>query len=334
MHLQPTCTSRSRAGSESILKKRVVTDFNNPPHQRSRWPSGCAGATVRRRGAAGVCDRREGKLRLRGYPPGAAWKSIPVGTAALSERVAAFRRGLDVEALREYAEGGKPVLFDLGLANDLYAALIGPVEEVIKDARHLASGPADHAAISPAHDREASHCNSAAQGHLLVPGRRLAHQTPGSERSSLAREPQQGPAPSGAPGPEHQAGGVCRSAVRSGRAGEGAGRTARTDSRRRHEGLQRLLAGRQHRPGQARPVCHRCSTPLTNSRRWPASSVPRRRPPRQRRQRNRGEADGAGRLPVSISRPIVSSPRTSRGFPNRHLRSRCRSSRPSLMMGC
>jgi ankyrin repeat protein len=31
--------------------------------------------------------------------------------------VAAFRRGLDVEALRQSAEGGKPVLFDQGLAN-------------------------------------------------------------------------------------------------------------------------------------------------------------------------------------------------------------------------
>jgi hypothetical protein len=45
----------------------------------------------------------------------ATWKPIPLGTAALSSRVAAFRRGLDVEALREQAEGGKPVLFDLGL---------------------------------------------------------------------------------------------------------------------------------------------------------------------------------------------------------------------------
>jgi hypothetical protein len=67
----------------------------------------------------------------------AAWKPIALGTAALSEKVAAFRRGLDVEALRQSAQSGKPVLFDLGLANDLYAALIGPVEDLVKDARHL-----------------------------------------------------------------------------------------------------------------------------------------------------------------------------------------------------
>jgi CHAT domain-containing protein len=75
---------------------------------------------------------------------GTAWKQIALGTAALSEKVAAFRRGLDVEALRQEAVGGKPMLFDLGLANELYVALIGPVEEVTKDASHLlvvGSGP-------------------------------------------------------------------------------------------------------------------------------------------------------------------------------------------------
>jgi hypothetical protein len=65
----------------------------------------------------------------------AAWKQIPLGTAALSSRVAAFRRGLDVEALRQSAEGGKPVLFDLGLANELYVSLIGPVEDLVKGMR-------------------------------------------------------------------------------------------------------------------------------------------------------------------------------------------------------
>jgi CHAT domain len=67
----------------------------------------------------------------------AAWKQIPLGTAALSSRVAAFRRGLDVEALRQSAEGGKPVLFDLGLANELYVSLIRPVEDLVKDAHHV-----------------------------------------------------------------------------------------------------------------------------------------------------------------------------------------------------
>jgi hypothetical protein len=74
----------------------------------------------------------------------AAWKPIALGTAALSEEVAPFRRGLDVEVLRQSPEGGKPVLFDLGVANELYVSLIGPVDSLIKDARHVLvvlSGP-------------------------------------------------------------------------------------------------------------------------------------------------------------------------------------------------
>jgi CHAT domain-containing protein/tetratricopeptide (TPR) repeat protein len=81
----------------------------------------------------------------------AAWKQIGLGTAALSEKVAAFRRGLDVEALRQEAVGGKPALFDLGLANELYAALIGPVEEVTKDARHLLVVPSGPLTSLPFH---------------------------------------------------------------------------------------------------------------------------------------------------------------------------------------
>jgi tetratricopeptide (TPR) repeat protein/CHAT domain-containing protein len=80
-----------------------------------------------------------------------AAKVIPLGASALSEKVAAFRRGLDVEALRQSAEAGKPVLFDLGLANELYAALIGPVEEVVKDARHVMVVPAGPLTSLPFH---------------------------------------------------------------------------------------------------------------------------------------------------------------------------------------
>ena len=80
-----------------------------------------------------------------------AAKVIPLGATALSEEVAAFRRGLDVEALRQSAQGGKPVLFDLGLANELYAALIGPVEEVIKQARHLLVVPSGPLTSLPFH---------------------------------------------------------------------------------------------------------------------------------------------------------------------------------------
>jgi CHAT domain-containing protein/tetratricopeptide (TPR) repeat protein len=82
---------------------------------------------------------------------GSAWKPIALGRAALSEKVAAFRRGLDVEALRQSAAGGKPVLFDLRLANELHTSLIAPVEEAIKDAGHLIVVPAGPLTSLPFH---------------------------------------------------------------------------------------------------------------------------------------------------------------------------------------
>ena len=69
---------------------------------------------------------------------GFEWWTLPIGEKALADKVTAFRRGLDVEDLRRSIEVvGKPVLFDLGLAQDLYATLLEPVEELIKDKRHL-----------------------------------------------------------------------------------------------------------------------------------------------------------------------------------------------------
>jgi CHAT domain-containing protein len=80
-----------------------------------------------------------------------AWKPIGVGTAALAEKVAAFRRGLDVEALQRSAENGKPLLFDLGVANQLYTVLIEPVDDLVKDAHHLLVVPAGPLTALPFH---------------------------------------------------------------------------------------------------------------------------------------------------------------------------------------
>jgi CHAT domain-containing protein/tetratricopeptide (TPR) repeat protein len=65
------------------------------------------------------------------------WKTIPLGADALSEKVAAFRRGLDIEEFQRSLETGKPVLFDVALAHELYVTLFGPVEPLIRDKRHL-----------------------------------------------------------------------------------------------------------------------------------------------------------------------------------------------------
>jgi CHAT domain-containing protein len=63
------------------------------------------------------------------------WKPIAPGTEAISRKVAAFRRGLDVGHASDAS--GKSGLFDLGLANELYVTLFGPVETALKDKRSL-----------------------------------------------------------------------------------------------------------------------------------------------------------------------------------------------------
>lgn len=64
------------------------------------------------------------------------WNAIPVGSDALSQKVAAFRRGLDLDKIADTASG-KAALFDLRLANELYGSLFGPVEALIKDKMQL-----------------------------------------------------------------------------------------------------------------------------------------------------------------------------------------------------
>jgi tetratricopeptide (TPR) repeat protein len=79
------------------------------------------------------------------------WKTIPVGAKDLSDKVAALRHGLDVGELTKSASAGKPELFDLGLAHELYAALLGPVEALVKDKRHLLIVPTGALTALPFH---------------------------------------------------------------------------------------------------------------------------------------------------------------------------------------
>lgn len=77
------------------------------------------------------------------------WKPVALGADALSAKVAAFRRGLDIGKAVDAT--GKTGLFDLALANELYAALLGPVESLIKDKRSLLVAPAGSLTALPFH---------------------------------------------------------------------------------------------------------------------------------------------------------------------------------------
>jgi CHAT domain-containing protein/tetratricopeptide (TPR) repeat protein len=77
------------------------------------------------------------------------WKRIPLGAEALSQQVAAFRGGLDVGHASDAS--GKSDLFDLARANELYAALLGPVEALVKDKRSLLLVPSGALTALPFH---------------------------------------------------------------------------------------------------------------------------------------------------------------------------------------
>jgi CHAT domain-containing protein/Tfp pilus assembly protein PilF len=80
------------------------------------------------------------------------WTTIPIGQQALTQKVAAFRKGLDVErADQAIASGRTADLFDLALANELYAALISPVEHVVRDKASLLVIPSGPLTAVPFH---------------------------------------------------------------------------------------------------------------------------------------------------------------------------------------
>jgi CHAT domain-containing protein/Tfp pilus assembly protein PilF len=77
------------------------------------------------------------------------WKRIPLGADAVSQKVAAFRRGLDIGQASDAS--GKAHLFDLALANELYVTLLGPVEGLVKDKRSLLVAPSGALTALPFH---------------------------------------------------------------------------------------------------------------------------------------------------------------------------------------
>jgi CHAT domain-containing protein/Tfp pilus assembly protein PilF len=77
------------------------------------------------------------------------WKPLALGAEALSQKVAAFRHGLDVGSASDAS--GKAGLFDLAQAHALYATLLGPVEALARDKRSLLVVPSGALTALPFH---------------------------------------------------------------------------------------------------------------------------------------------------------------------------------------
>ena len=102
------------------------------------------------------------------------WRTIPLGNEAIAQKVALFRRGLEVDALRrglkrpecseaeaskrglsrgdcDASVAGRRDLFDLSRAYELYQVLFGPIEPMIKDKHHLLVVPSGALTALPLH---------------------------------------------------------------------------------------------------------------------------------------------------------------------------------------
>ena len=75
-------------------------------------------------------------------PDGFDWRTIPAGRDDIVAKVAAFRRGLELDTMQQ---------FDLGLANDLFNLLIGPVDAIVRDKGHLLVAPSGVLTALPFH---------------------------------------------------------------------------------------------------------------------------------------------------------------------------------------
>jgi CHAT domain-containing protein/tetratricopeptide (TPR) repeat protein len=79
------------------------------------------------------------------------WRTVPIGVEELSSKITTLRHGLEANELSAPSHAGKPALFDLGLAHELYSALIGPAEELVKGKPHLLVVPSGPLTSLPFH---------------------------------------------------------------------------------------------------------------------------------------------------------------------------------------
>ncbi|WP_197087161.1 tetratricopeptide repeat protein [Bradyrhizobium sp. LTSP857] len=79
------------------------------------------------------------------------WSRIAVSKTALTQKVAAFRTGLDLDKLETMPAGAKPELFDLDGSYALYTTLFGPVADIIKGKKKLILVPTGNLTAVPFH---------------------------------------------------------------------------------------------------------------------------------------------------------------------------------------
>ena len=82
---------------------------------------------------------------------GFEWHATSLSEENLSAKVAAFRRGLDVVELTKSVTTGEAQLFDLAAAHELYVALFGQVQALLKDKRQLRIVPSGPLTALPFH---------------------------------------------------------------------------------------------------------------------------------------------------------------------------------------
>src|SRR5262249_23681930 len=98
-----------------------------------------------------------------------------------------------VDDLTKSAAAGKPELFDLAAAHELYGVLFGPVEALIKDKRHVFMVPSGPLTALPFHllgHREAIRCGTADQGYRRIPRCRLAGEAACGHGAPVSYEPE------------------------------------------------------------------------------------------------------------------------------------------------
>ena len=240
---------------------------------------------------------------------GFEWRTISLGEKNMAAKVAAFRRGLDVDELTKSVSMGKAQLFDLAAAHELYVALFGPVEALIKDKPQLLIVPSGPLTALPFHllvtDKPAiavpqMQINDMAayrdaawlvkrHAVTVLPSvaslkalRVFARKGQGTKPMIGFGDPVFAPDQAAAPAGQHRDG----------------------QDRREDPRLFRLLAWRFHRPGKAR----RCIVSLAGfgggveGRRSQARRVVQRHSSRQERNRGQREALTARRLPRRVLR--------------------------------